>query len=35
MFAIDAGEWGLDNLVKQFRLMREKIIPIARKDTAA
>ena len=35
MFAIDAREWGLDNLVEQYRLMREKRIPLAREDSAA
>jgi len=35
MFAIDASEWGLNNLVEQYRLMREKRIPVARDDSAA
>jgi hypothetical protein len=35
MFAIDASEWGLDNLVERYRLMREKRIPVARDDSAA
>lgn len=35
MFAIDACEWGLDNLVEQYRLMREKRIPAVWEDSAA
>jgi len=35
MFAIDACEWGLDNLVEQYRLMREKRIPAVGEDSAA
>jgi hypothetical protein len=34
MFAIDACEWGLDDLMEQFRLKREKKIPVAREDAA-
>jgi len=35
MFAIDACEWGFDNLLEQFRRMREKKIQPACKDSAA
>ena len=35
MFAIDAYEWGFANLVEEYRLMREKKIPVARDDSAA
>jgi hypothetical protein len=35
MFAIDAGEWGFDNLVEQYRRMRDQRIPVARDDSAA
>jgi hypothetical protein len=35
MFAIDACEWGLDNLVEQYRLRREKKIPAVEENNAA
>jgi len=35
MFAIDAAEWGLENLVEQFRAMRKKKIALACEDSAA
>ena len=35
MFAIDAGEWGFENLVEEYRLMRDQRIPVARDDSAA
>ena len=35
MFAIDALEWGFDNLLEQYRLSREKRIPRTLEDNAA
>ncbi len=35
MFAIDAYEWGLDNLVEQYRFRREKKIPAVEENNAA
>ena len=35
MFAIDAAEWGFENLVEQFRSMRKKEFPLSCEDSAA